>query len=199
MTKFVSSLVVTVLAFAALLLLSPSSRADIVEVEAATGCPGSIGGGLCDGGSPFNLTTLLSGGITVGTVGTEKFVVTDTTGSFSFVYTGASGDNGSCQVNGGAMSFFGACTGSNSDGSGFSLGHDDTHHPGMNPPTTITFTAKAGECTPANPCSFDLGFVSWQGTGVVETATIPPIPEPGTLSLLAAGLFSMIGLVRRKS
>jgi hypothetical protein len=27
------------------------------------------------------------------------------------------------------MSFFGACTGTNHDGTGFSLGHDDTNHP----------------------------------------------------------------------
>jgi hypothetical protein len=202
MTKFsiVSRLLaIAVLASPAFLLLSPSARADIVEVEAATSCPGSIGGGLCNGGTPYNLTTFLAGGVTVGTAGTEKFVVTDTTGSFSFVYTGGAGDNGSCQINGGAKSFFGACTGTNHDGTGFSLGHDDTHHPGMDSPTTLMFTAKAGECTPANPCTFDLGFVSWQGTGIVETPTIPSVPEPGTLSLLGTGLFSMIGFLRRKS
>ena len=70
-------------------------------------------------------------------------------------------------------------------GTGFSLGHDDTNHPGMNPPTTITFTALPGQCTAANPCFFDLGFVSWQGTG---TATVP---EPGTLGFLATGLLTL--------
>jgi hypothetical protein len=64
----------------------------------------------------------------------------------------------------------------------------------MNPPTTLTFTAKTGQCTSANPCTFDLGFVSWQGTGIVQTTTIPPVPEPGTLSLLAAALFAMVGM-----
>jgi PEP-CTERM motif-containing protein len=180
--------------FGACFLVMPSARADIVEVEAATGCPGSVGGGLCNGFAPFDLNTLVSGGITnVG--GTEKFVVTDTVGSFSFVYNGSSGDNGSCQINGGAKSFFNACTGVNSDGTGFSLGHDDTNHPGMDPPTTITFTALPGKCTVAKPCTFDLGFVSWQGLGA-STPTI--VPEPGTLSLLATGLFGLVGFARRK-
>ena len=35
----------------ALLLLSPSAHADIIEVEAATGCPGSVGGGFAMGAS----------------------------------------------------------------------------------------------------------------------------------------------------
>jgi hypothetical protein len=198
MTKFIRAwrlFVFAALSLPTLLLLSPSARADIIEVEAATGCPGSVGGGLCNGIVPYNLATLLSGGITT-LSGTEKFVVTDTIGSFSFVYTGSSGDNGSCQINGGAKSFFNACTGTNTDGSHFSLGHDLTNHPGMNPPTTLTFTALAGQCTAANPCTFDLGFVSWQGTG---TATPVRIPEPGILmSLLAAGLCGLLGFAGRK-
>jgi hypothetical protein len=182
---------IAAVAFPALLMLSPSAHADIVEVEAMTGCPGSVGGGLCNGSVPYNLATLLSGGISIMS-GTEKFVVKDTTGSFSFVYIGNSGDNGSCQINGGATSFFNACTGTNSDGTGFSLGHDDTNHPGMNPPTTLKFTALAGECTIANPCIFDLGFISWQGTGVAT------VPEPNTLSLVATGLLGLVGFARRK-
>jgi hypothetical protein len=194
MTKVLGAwrlLAITAVALPALLLLSPSAHADIIEVEAATGCPGSIGGGLCNGSVPYNLDTLIAGGINI-VSGTQKFVVTDTTGSFSFVYTGGSGDNGSCQINGGAKSFFNACTGTNKDGTGFSLGHDDTHHPGMNPPTTLNFTALADQCTSANPCTFKLGFVSWQGTGTTA------VPEPGTLSLLATGLFVLAGFARRR-
>ena len=88
-----------IFAVGALLLPSLNAQANIIEVEAATGCPGSVGGGLCNGRVPFNLNTLLSGGISI-TISAEKFVVTDTTGSFSFVYTGSSGDNGSCQIKG---------------------------------------------------------------------------------------------------
>ncbi len=169
------------------------ASADIIEVEAATSCPGSIGGGLCNGAVPYALNTLLAGGIS-NVSGTEKFIVTDTIGSFSFIYSGSSGDNGSCQINGGAASFFGGCLGVNSDGTKFSLGHDDTNHPGMDSPTVVTFTALPGECTAANPCTFDLGFVSWQGIGASTSA----MPEPGTLSLLAAGLFGLAGFARRR-
>jgi len=182
--KFFAAFLVVLVA---VLLLAPPAPADIVEIESATSCPGSIGGGLCNGATPFSLSALLSGGISISS-GTEKFVVTDTIGSFSFVITGSAGDNGSCQINGGMSSFFTACSGTNSDGTGFSLGHDDTHHPGMNPPTTITFTAKAGDCTAANPCNLDLGFVSWQGTGAATTSVVP---EPATLSLLAAALLGL--------
>src|SRR5262249_49066921 len=104
----------------ALTLTSQNARADIFEIEAATSCPGSVGGGLCNGSVPFSLTSLLGGGITV-TSGTEKFVVTDNSGTFSFVFTLAPGlqdktDNGSCQINGSAASFFSGCTGANSNG-----------------------------------------------------------------------------------
>ena len=180
------------LAVMALFFLAPKAHADIVEVEAATSCPGSIGGGLCNGNNPYDLTAFAAG-FTVGTVGTEKFIVTDSIGSFTLLYTGASGDNGSCQINGGATSFFNNCVGINGNGTQFSLGHDDTNHPGMNGPTRITFTAKAGQCTAANPCTFKLGFVSWQGTG---TAVLTP--EPGTLGLVTSGLIGLLGFGRRK-
>src|ERR1051326_7449701 len=90
---------ITAATFPALLLLSPRAHADIIEVEAATSCPGSVGGGLCNGSVAYNLNTLLSSGISI-VSGKQKFVVTDTMGSFSFVYIGSAGDNGSCQING---------------------------------------------------------------------------------------------------
>jgi hypothetical protein len=134
---------IAALTFPALLLLAPSARADIVEVEAATSCPGSIGGGLCNGSNPYNLNTLLS------------------------------------------------------DNNEFLRATHDTdapaNHPGMNSPTIVKFTALAGQYTSANPCTFDLGFVSWQGTGTTSV-----VPEPGTFSLLATGLFGLIGLARRR-
>jgi PEP-CTERM motif len=175
------------------LLSVASGRADIIEVEAPTGCPGSVGGGLCNGSFAYDLGTLVGGGIS-NVSGTEKFVVTDTTGNITFLYTGSAGDNGSCQINGGAATFFSGCTGTNTDGTVFSLGHDLTNHPGMNPPTLITFTARPGQCTILNPCTVDLGFISWQGTGT----TTGTVPEPGTLSLIATGLFCLIAFARRK-
>src|ERR1051326_5980209 len=58
---------------------------------------------LCNGSVAYNLNTLLSSVIVSGT---QTFAVTDTMDSFSFVYTGSAGDNGSRQINGGATSFF---------------------------------------------------------------------------------------------
>lgn len=195
MTKVLRTpqIAIAAVVFTALFLAPPRAKADIVEVEAATSCPGSVGGGLCNSGSPYDLGSFLGGDFTVGTVGTEKFVITDKVGSFTLQYNGAPGDNGSCQINGGAMTFFSNCVGKNGDGTGFSLGHDDTNHPGMNGPALITFTAKPGQCTAANPCTFDLGFVSWQGTGTISNS-----PEPATLGLVASGLFGLFGFARRR-
>ncbi len=72
--------------------------------------------------------------------------------------------------------FYYACTGANSNGTLFSLGHNLTgggaFYSGVGNflPTTITFTAIPGafaDCSSAAPCNFDLGFVSMQGTSHV--------------------------------
>jgi hypothetical protein len=197
------------MAFGVFLVLSPSAHADIFEIEAATSCPGSVGGGLCNGSVPFSVTSLLGGGITV-TSGTEKFVVTDNFGTFSFVFNLAPGlqdktDNGSCQINGGAASFFNACSGANSSGTLFSLGHDLTgggaFYSGVGNflPVTIAFAATPGafaNCSSATPCNFDLGFVSMQGTSQVS-AVPGPIAGAGVPGLLA-GFGAMLAWYRRR-
>ena len=195
MTKLLGAwriLAIAVVAFPVLLLLAPSARADIIEIENPTGgC--SINSTSCAGA--VDLTTLLAAGISVPS-GTLKFLVEDTQGSFTIDYTGTSGNVGSCQLNGGTPSFFSSCVGVNGGGfPGFSNGHDRStgDATGLFSPATITFTADPGDCTPTSPCFLTLGFVSWQGTG---TATA--VPEPGTLSFLATGLLGLLGLARRR-
>jgi hypothetical protein len=122
--------------------------------------------------------------------------VTDTVGSFSFLVTGSQGDNGSCQINGGTASFVGSCTGHNSDGTGFSNGHDDTNHPGTNPPTLVTFNAISGQCTADHPCTVDLGFVSIQGT--LTVAAPGPIPGAGSPSMAVVLGGGLLGWWRRR-
>jgi hypothetical protein len=59
----------------------------------------------------------------------------------------------------------------------------------------------------ATPVFYNSGFAGaisyarvfqWQGEFNINDVTIPAIPEPGTVSLLAAGLFGLLGSARRK-
>jgi hypothetical protein len=163
--------------FVILLIGSGRAKADIFEIEAATGCGGggSVGGGLCTSSdTAFDLSTLLSGGISI-SAGTEKFVVYNDIGNtFSLGFTGSTADNASCQINGGAASFFNACTITDSLGQTTSLGGPQIGGGGkyFTPAATITFSGADGYGQ-----TFDLGFVSMQGTGTVST------PEGGSAAL----------------
>ena len=186
----------------ALALLAPQARADIIEVESATSCPGSAGGGLCNGNSPFQLSALialLSGPNSIGS-GTQKYVVTNDIGNtFSFTLTSTGkgagfADNGSCQINGGTTSIFSSCTLTSANGHSTMSGGKaiGTGGNGTNFlfPATVTFSGAA-----ALGATFDLGFVSMQGASSVPTTTVP---EPSSLLLFGSGLLGAVGLVRKK-
>jgi PEP-CTERM motif-containing protein len=184
------------------LALLAQARADIIEVESATSCPGSAGGGLCNGSSPFQLSALLallSAPNSIGH-GTQKYVVTNDIGnsfSFTLMSTGKGAgfaDNGSCQINGGTKSIFSSCTLTSGNGhstmnGGKAIG---TGGNGTNFlfPATVTFSGAAALGT-----TFDLGFVSMQGTSSVTTTTVP---EPSALVLFGSGLGLALGLVRKR-
>jgi hypothetical protein len=181
---------VTLVAF---FLLATRAKADIIEVEAATSCPGSLGGGLCNGSQVYNLSALLvllSAPNSIG-AGTQKYVVFNDIGNtFSFMLTSTGqnntgiANNAQCQINGGATSFFSGCSIVGGNGQTTTLGGPQINN--LTFPATITFAGLA-----ALGSTFDLGFVSMQGTSSVTTT-----PEPATLTLLASAALGLLGLRR---
>ena len=151
---------------AALCLLTPHAHADIIEVEAATSCPGSLGGGLCNGLQPYNLSALLvllSQPNSIG-AGTQKYVVFNNIGntfSFSMTSTGQNGtgmaNNAACQINGGAQSLFNGCSIVSNTGQTTTLGGPQINN--LTFPATISFSGLNGFGS-----TFILGFVSMQGS-----------------------------------
>jgi hypothetical protein len=191
MRKTLRTLVVVGISLAALFLVAPRAHADIIEVEAATSCPGSLGGGLCNGLQPYNLSALLvllSQPNSIG-AGTQKYVVFNDIGntfSFSMTSTGQNGtgmaNNATCQINGGAASLFNGCSIVSSTGQTTTLGGPQINN--LTFPATISFSGTAGFGS-----TFILGFVSMQGSSSVTSA-----PEPSMLVLLAAGMLGLLGL-----
>lgn len=193
-TKMLRILAVGGVTLVAFFLLATRAKADIVEVEAATSCPGSLGGGLCNGSQVFNLSALLvllSAPNSIG-AGTQKYVVFNDIGNtFSFMLTSTGqnntgvANNAQCQINGGAASFFNACSIVGGNGATTTLGGPQINN--LTFPATITFSGLA-----AFGSTFDLGFVSMQGTSGVTSTT----PEPATLTLLASAALGLLGLRR---
>jgi PEP-CTERM motif len=64
-------------------------------------------------------------------------------------------------------------------------------------PNTITYSWSGGSI--AAGADFDITFASWQqGNSAYVTPGSSPVPEPSSLILIATGLFSAAGLVRRR-
>ena len=189
----VKILTVGAVMFAAFFLMVPRAKADIIEVEQAGGCPGSLGGGLCNGSQPFllsQLLTILSQPGSIG-AGTQKYVVFNDIGnnfSFTLLSNGQNGtgiaNNASCQINGGAKSFFNGCSIVGANGSTTGLG--TTQINGLTFPATITFSGNTGFGS-----TFILGFVSMQGSSSIVTTQVP---EPSTLGLLGGGILGLLSL-----
>jgi hypothetical protein len=183
-------LTMSVVTLGAFLLLTPHAHADIIEVEAATSCPGSLGGGLCNGSQPYNLSALLvllSAPNSIG-AGTQKYVVFNNIGntfSFSLTSTGQNStgiaNNAQCQINGGAASLFNGCSIVGGNGASTTLGGPQINN--LTFPATITFSGPAGFGS-----TFILGFVSMQGSSSGTT-----VPEPSTLFLLGLGTLALLG------
>ena len=184
---------IAALLFSFCMVLAPPARADIIEVEGSTSCPGSLGGGLCNGSSPFLLSALLLTLETPGSTGsgTQKYVVTNNLGSSYTISLGSTGqnntgiaNNGQCQVNGGAASFFNSCSITDNTGQTTSLGGPQINN--MVFPITIKFTGPS-----ATGATVDLGFVSMQGSSDVANFGGPggsSVPEPSSLLLFGTAI-----------
>jgi hypothetical protein len=173
-------------------LFAPHARADIFEVEAATACPGTG----CNGNVPYKLSALLTQLESPNSIlnGTQKYVVTNDVGnSFSFVLdstgqnnTGVA-NNGACQINGGAKSFFSACSIVDKLSHKTSLGATQINN--------LTFAATVMFSGTSLGDTFTLGFVSMQGSSEVAAT-----PIPGALPLFAGGLgvLSVLGWRKKR-
>jgi hypothetical protein len=187
------------------MLVAPHARADNIAIANATVCSGTPPGGtICTngsgglqgtGGTPFSLSGIENGSIVlqavIGTQTSPVYEVINDTGatitSFSIVFTGTLPSNQfiDCQTNGG---FSGA--GCSITGPSGTVGKGAQYGPGGTFPATITFTG----LNIANGSTFDIVFSSFANGA---SGSITGVPEPGTLFLLASGLFGMV-IVRRR-
>jgi hypothetical protein len=225
MIKFLGSwrlIAATVLVIPALLLLTPSARADIFDVQqdTVTGCSGmgSAGGGFCNSGTPYSLSALVgpasghgsggSGGIGYAYLeslapgaGTIDFWVTDDLGTnsgFSFTFTDGKADNAHCSLNGNSGDF-GDCSIVQSVNDSHGLNSVSCNTAGCTSPQLDHYFDPAATISFSGNnllgTNFELEFVSMQG---LAGAPIAPTPEPSSLALFATGLFGLVGFVRRR-
>ncbi len=194
-------LVASFLVLLGVLLIAPHTRADNISIANATACSGTPPGGtICSngsggfqgtGGTPISLTGIENGTIVlqavIGTQTSPVYEIVNNTGgtvtSFSFVFTGSLPSNQflDCQVNGG---FSGdSCTIS---GAGGTVGTNAQYGPNAQLPATITFSG----LNIANGSTFDIVFSSF-ANGASGSVTGTPVPEPGTVLLLACGLIGI--------
>lgn len=189
------------------LLTAPHAWADNIAIANATLCSGTPPGGtICSNGSgglqgsggvPFSFTGIQNGSIilqaVIGTQTSPVYEVINDTGStitsFSLLFNGALPSNQfiDCQTSGG---FSGA--GCGIMGPSGTVGKNAQYGPGGKFPATITFNG----LNIAPGATFDIVFSSF-ANGAAGSVTGVPVPEPGTLLLLASGLLGM-GIVRRR-
>lgn len=195
-------LVAAVVVSGACFLLMPRARADIVKVNGGVACGNltqTVDNCPGNGTTPWQLSALLTQLETpniLGSLGegTDVFEVTGLSApSFSFTLASAGvggtgvANNGKCDITGGASSLFTGCAIKDTLGQTTSFGGAQINF--LTFPALITFSGFSGSSTSV----FELDFVSMQGTSNVVST-----PEPSTLSLLAIGLFGLIGFASRK-
>lgn len=205
--NFGSVSAVFVLLVLASFLFAPHALADNIAIANATVCSGTPPGGtICSNGSgglqgtggvPFSFTGIQNGSIvlqvSIGTQTAPVYEVINDTGStitsFTLVFNGVLPSNQfiDCQTNGG---FSGA--GCSITGASGTVGKNAQYGPGGKFPATITFTG----LNIAPGATFDIVFSSF-ANGATGSVTGVPVPEPGTLLLLGAGLLGA-GLLRRR-
>jgi PEP-CTERM motif-containing protein len=180
----------------------PQARADIVSLTAPTACPSVNGNGgnwCASPGVPFNLTSFTTQNITA-TGSSAFFVITNNTSStvnsLDIIFTGTIAANQFITCGGGNTGIQGSGPGNGSTTCSVNglvqygpFGSGSTQVPLLN------VDIHWGNLNWGAGKTFDLQIASFANGATGSFRSPTPVPEPSTLSLLAAGLCAMIGFV----
>jgi hypothetical protein len=189
-------------------LLSPSAGAQILAIDGSATNVSNCGQGgqFCNGSSPFDLSNVQNGStpLVIPPNTSGEFLILDddpgTLASLTLEFEGSLASNASmsCQVSGwpstqGTESFQQPFSQSTCTVNGVTGKGPD----GVTPDTIIWSEGAGGTAGLTDGELFDLRFASFAHAGA-DHGSVVGVPEPGSLGLLAVGLVSFLGVIRRR-